>query len=125
MTFNSRLEERSYLLPKRVELALTLVEIIAKEKFVNIIELMEATNFSRAYILACCSGLKRHGILVSKQGKRGGYSLSKDSDKITVGDVLEAVSRAEDRGAITVSLDRFLMGKAKDLTIKELIDGKG
>lgn len=121
MPFNDRLEERSYLLPKRVSLALTVVEVIAEDKYVTVQHLMDVTEFSRAYVMACCLGLKRYGILVSKRGAGGGYSLAREPSEITVGEVLEAISKAEDRSVITVALYRFLVGKAKDLTIAQLI----
>ena len=120
--FNDRLEERSYLLPKRIELTLRVVVAIAEEENISLTKLIEDTNHSRSYITACCQGLKRYGILGSKRGSKGGYWLVNGADKTTVGDVLEAISKAEDRGVISSAVYRFIIGKAKELTIKELMD---
>lgn len=111
-----------YFLPKRIALAFLVVEAIDNEDNPTATRIMEATDFSRAYVTACITGLKQNNLIESTIGGKGGYSLVKGVDETTVGDVLEAVSRTEDRSLLLRKLHRLLIGKAQSITIKELLD---
>ena len=49
------------------------------------------TGLSERYLEHLFRKLKRQNILISKKGKYGGYSLSRDADKITIGEILVCV----------------------------------
>lgn len=115
-----RLEERSHLLPKRLESTLCILVVLAKDGSKTLPQLVEETGLSRGYILATCLGLKRYGILDSKRGTTGGYWLVKSAEETTVGDVFEAISRTDHQGRLTKFVYNFIVGKTKELTIAEL-----
>lgn len=117
-TFNKRIEERSYLLPQRINLTLKIVALIAEEGKASVAQLMKATSFSKAYVAACCQGLHRYGVLKRTRGKGGGYSLVKET---TVGEVLSAMSKTEDRSEVTIALHRILIDAAKNVTFADLL----
>ena len=53
-----------------------------------IADLAEKEHVPKKFLELILLELKRHGILTSKMGKGGGYSLSKSPDKIFVGQVV-------------------------------------
>lgn len=55
---------------------------------VLISDLAESENIPKKFLELILLDLKRHGILSSKMGKGGGYSLSKPPDKIFVGQII-------------------------------------
>lgn len=55
---------------------------------VLISDLAEEENIPKKFLELILLDLKRHGILSSKMGKGGGYSLSKPPDKIYVGQII-------------------------------------
>ena len=112
-----------YFLPQRVTLAFAIIEVIAKQDSPTTTTIMDETNFSRAYVSACLTALKRHDIIHSTRGATGGYSLVKDVQDTTVGEILEAISKDEDRSIYLETLHRLMIGKLKDLTVKDLIEG--
>ena len=122
MTISGRVEERSYLIPRRVLTAFNIIGVIAREGTVTAERLVEVTGFSKAYIKVMCIGLKRYGITANKRGLNGGYSLVNSIEETTVGDVLDALSKTEDRDAITIALYDFLITKAKTITLDSLIE---
>ena len=67
--------------------------------------------------------IKSHDIIYSTRGATGGYSLVKDVSQTTIGEILEAISKDEDRSTLLETLHRLMIGKLKDLTVKDLIDG--
>jgi len=120
--YKHRIEERSFFLPKRLECVLSILVGIAKEKTMSTTQLADLTGHSRGWILATCLGLKRYGLVDSKRGNAGGYWLVKSAEETTVGEVIEAISKTDNHGKLTKIVHNFLVGKAKELTIKDLID---
>ncbi len=55
---------------------------------VLISDLAEEENIPKKFLELILLELKRHGILMSKMGKGGGYALSKPPDKIFVGQIV-------------------------------------
>lgn len=124
MPLKTEIGDRTYyFLPHRVTLAFAIVEVIAKGDFPTTTMIMEETKYSRAYVSACLTSLKRHDIIYSTRGATGGYSLVKDVSQTTIGEILEAISKDEDRSTLLETLHRLMIGKLKDLTVKDLIDG--
>jgi len=58
---------------------------------VLISDLAEKENIPKKFLELILLDLKRHGILSSKMGKGGGYSLSKSPDKIFVGQIVRVL----------------------------------
>ena len=74
--------------------ALLAMGYIAKNKEKNITlssEISEAYDIPLAYLLKIMLQLARANILKSKRGPRGGFSLVKPSNKITMLEIIEAI----------------------------------
>lgn len=123
--YKHRIEERSFFLPKRLESVLSILVGIAIEGSMSTSRLAEITGHSRGWILATCLGLKRYGLVDSKRGNAGGYWLVKSAEETTIGDVIEAISKADNQGEFTKIVHNFIVCKAKELTIKDLLLGDG
>ena len=54
-------------------------------------EIAKRRNLSEKYLERIIKSLKQHGIVKSTRGAKGGYSLAKEANQITVLDVLRAV----------------------------------
>lgn len=121
-SYKERIEERSYLLPKRVTVVFKIIEAVIREKSITITKLCVITGFSKPYVQQICSGLVKYEILKSIRGSRGGFSLAHDTKKITVGEVLEAISRKEDRTSVAAMLYETLVREVSNLTLWELIN---
>jgi Rrf2 family protein len=67
-----------------------MVHLAAKagEGSVLIADIAEAERIPKKVLDAILLELKNHGLLVSKKGKGGGYSLARPPERIQVGDVL-------------------------------------
>jgi Rrf2 family protein len=61
-----------------------------KENFL-ISELAQAENIPKKFLEAILLSLKVKGILASKKGPKGGYSLAKSPDNLTIGSIIEAL----------------------------------
>lgn len=57
-----------------------------------------SVNANPALIRKELGNLRKHGLVESKEGKTGGYTLSKPADKITLADVYAAVKSASPFG---------------------------
>lgn len=71
--------------------AVTLLATLGPERTMQSQELAEATGVPRKFLEQILLLLKRAGILYSKRGVGGGYRLSRESRKIVVAEVVEAV----------------------------------
>ena len=65
--------------------------IHSSEGRVNLKSISERCGISEAYMLQIFLILRRAGIVESTRGTQGGYALSTEPSKITVGDVLTAL----------------------------------
>lgn len=61
------------------------------DKFVPLKEIAEAKHLSLSYISQIIIPLKKSGLLISKEGLRGGYRLSKSPSEITLLEILETI----------------------------------
>ena len=64
---------------------------VARDPFVSIATIAKKNQISPKFLSQIASELKRAGILVSKEGIAGGYSLAKSADKIRLLDVLKVL----------------------------------
>lgn len=69
-----------------------LIEIAARgdDGFISLKEISEKQDISKKYLEQIVPLLTRNGLLKTNRGNKGGYSLAKTPDKITVGEVLRA-----------------------------------
>ncbi|MCB9802761.1 Rrf2 family transcriptional regulator [Candidatus Nomurabacteria bacterium] len=58
---------------------------------VSMNEITEARRLSPAYLTQITKPLKEAGLLLSKEGKTGGYALNKNPEQISVLEVVEAL----------------------------------
>ena len=79
------------MLTKKAKYALRALIYLAKhqeEGPVLIVNLANAENIPRKFLERILLDLNKHGILQSKKGKGGGYSLQRTTDEIWLGDVI-------------------------------------
>ena len=80
-----------FMLSKKAKYGLQAVFFLAKKYGkgpVLISDLAEKENIPKKFLELILLDLKRQGLLYSKMGKGGGYSLSKSPDKIFVGQIV-------------------------------------
>jgi len=79
------------MLTKRSKYALKALLMLAEEHRpgpVLVTELAERQRIPKKFLEAILLDLKRHGLLQSKKGRGGGYSLRRDPQEITIGQVI-------------------------------------
>lgn len=60
-------------------------------KYVSLKEIAQAKRLSLSYISQIILPLKKAGLVISKEGRDGGYSLAKPANKISIMEILEAL----------------------------------
>ena len=80
-------------LTKRADYALALLALLSKKPMGKRVSLsdMERLGMPRAFMAQIAKDLVSGGILLSKEGKGGGYSLSGEPGEITVKEALEVL----------------------------------
>lgn len=74
--------------------ALKALGVLARERHKDsflIAEIAQAENIPKKFLEAILLSLKVKGILASKKGPKGGYSLAKPAESLTIGDIIEAL----------------------------------
>jgi Rrf2 family protein len=61
---------------------------------IQIKEISKRQNISQRYLEQIFQKLRKAGLLKSKRGPRGGYTLAKSPDDITIGNVVKALEEA-------------------------------
>ena len=80
------------------------------------LELAEELCISESYLQQVCKHLRKNKLLVSHRGPRGGYSLAKSPNKISIADILVAMSSIKTSRTKKMSLENKLWIKLdKDL----------
>src|ERR1700761_916528 len=69
-------------------------------------------NINPALVRKEISNLRNHGLIISKEGKSGGYGLGKAAKQITMGDIYDAVK------------NQPLLGEAKNTPNPDCAVGK-
>jgi len=62
-----------------------------KSRVISVHDLVVSEEMSVAYIEKIFQSLRASGIVISHQGKNGGYSLSRDPSQITLKEIIEAL----------------------------------
>ena len=78
-------------LSQKAKYALRALQRLAREKGrgpVLIVDLAKREEIPRKFLEFILLELKNHGLLASKRGKGGGYTLQKDPKQITLGEVI-------------------------------------
>ena len=89
-------------LPKKVLFAIEAVLDIAyhaEAKPVQSKEITHRQGIPRRYLEQALQQMVRHGILVGVRGPRGGYQLARESQRISIGDIVSAVQGAGNRAS--------------------------
>lgn len=84
---------------KKGQYALRAIYELAKRKGrgpIKISDIAQAQAIPRRFLEVILNQLKGSGIVTSKRGFYGGYSLAKSPDQVTVGDVFRYLSKDED-----------------------------
>lgn len=63
--------------------------LIKKKEYIPLSELIEQTKLPTRYMARIAATLTKNGILLSREGKVGGYKLSPDATKVTLFDYLK------------------------------------
>jgi len=67
------------------------VELAARGGVVRLDDIAEAQNLPTDYVRVAMGDLRRAGIVASKRGHDGGYSLNKPADLVSLADIIRAV----------------------------------
>lgn len=67
------------------------VELAAREGTVPLDDLAQAQDLPKEYVRSAMRDLRRAGIVASRRGHDGGYSLSRDPADVTLADIIRAV----------------------------------
>ena len=88
-------------LSKKTEYALLALQYIGTHRndVVSAKEISNKMNIPFEYLSKTMQILMKHGIVISKQGKAGGYRLAKTSDEISIADVIQAI---EEKNAMEI-----------------------
>ena len=84
--FFSRKEDYGVLLMKE------LAQNYKNHQWLSLREISEKYNLPLPFLKQLARKLKKSDLLLSKEGKHGGYKLSRDPKKISIGDVIRALS---------------------------------
>ncbi len=67
------------------------VELASREGTVPLEDIARAQNLPTEYVRSAMRDLRRAGIVASKRGHDGGYSLNRDPSQVTLADIIRAV----------------------------------
>ena len=67
------------------------IAVYSSSENVTLKNVSERENISEKYLEQIFSALRKNGLVNSKKGAQGGYTLSKSMSKITVGDILRVL----------------------------------
>lgn len=67
------------------------IAVYSSSENVTLKSVSERENISEKYLEQIFSALRKNGLVNSKKGAQGGYTLSKSISKITVGDILRVL----------------------------------
>jgi len=86
-----------------------------KGKIVSLAEVAKAENLPEKFLAKIFQNLTRSGLIISHRGARGGFSLARPADQITVKELLESI-----QGPIHFTRCLSLLGECEREEICEL-----
>lgn len=115
-----RVEDRIYyFLPKRLILFFAVIEVMARNEYVTTVKIMEETGYSRPYITAFLTELKKTGIVGNS---KGGYYFMEGLKGTSIGDIINASFKDEDRSPFAKAIFDYIVDTTSTLTIEELLE---
>jgi Rrf2 family protein len=103
--------------------------IACSNHLVSVKEVAKDEELSSRYLEQIFFSLKKSGLVKSKKGPNGGYSLARNDSKITVGDILKAVEDKEtsiidkyDNQNLNVVIQKEVWDKVEE-RIEEVLGG--
>jgi Rrf2 family protein len=82
------------MLSQKAKYALRALLVLARRKEdepVHIADLAASENISRKFLEATLLELRKHGLLTSRRGPRGGYRLARPASEISFGEVIRII----------------------------------
>ncbi|OOB78602.1 MAG: Rrf2 family transcriptional regulator [Epulopiscium sp. Nuni2H_MBin003] len=67
------------------------IGVYSKKQPVSLKSISSRLSISESYLEQLTAKLKKHKLVISKRGAKGGYILAKDAKDISVGDILRAL----------------------------------
>lgn len=67
------------------------IAMYSDSEVITIKSISERQNISERYLEQIFSSLRKSGLVIGRKGAQGGYSLSKPSKEITIGQILRAL----------------------------------
>lgn len=67
------------------------IALYGKEKPISIVDISNREDISERYLELIFAKLKKAGLIQSSRGSKGGYSLLKDADEITIYDIISVM----------------------------------
>ncbi len=85
-------------LRKKTEYAIAMMAFISKSGKGAIVPVasMQESDLPRSYLVKIAKDLLKAKLIVAKEGRAGGYSLAKNSDDISIKDIVEAIKFPKD-----------------------------
>ena len=125
-------------LPHKLEYACRVLAQLGRRygqySLVHIDDLAKAESIPANYLVQILKELRCAGLIISKRGKQGGYALSREPEKITLTEIVEAVDSElldqnfDDQGqsgarvaSIWAEIGKCFEIKMKEYTVSELV----
>lgn len=67
------------------------IAIYSNSEVVTLKSISERQNISEGYLEQIFSNLRKNGLVVGRKGAQGGYSLSRPTNQLTIGEILRAL----------------------------------
>jgi len=67
------------------------IAIYSNSEVVTLKSISERQNISEGYLEQIFSNLRKNGLVVGRKGAQGGYSLSRPTNELTIGEILRAL----------------------------------
>jgi Rrf2 family protein len=85
-------------LRKKTEYAIAMMAFIAKAGKDALVPVaaMKENDLPRSYLVKIAKDLIKAKLITAKEGRAGGYRLTKDADEITLKDIVEAIKLPKD-----------------------------
>lgn len=115
-----KLDDRSYyLFPRRMQMMFAVITELAYTDYLSTLQIMEKTGYSRPYITALLTSLKKAGLIGHS---KGGYYFVKGLGGTYIGDLIDAAFKDEVRTKLTREIYRYIIDCTNELSIHELME---
>lgn len=115
-----------------------LAKFQSEKQVISISELSKLTQTSDAYLEKIMSKLKKNGLVKSYRGASGGYVLAKNTNLITIGEILnvledgllvsDCTTKCTEQTCPNKNIFKFIDGEINKvlnkITLKQMVEGK-